>query len=277
MDIRFAADMQSVKSYDTTALREKFLIPEVFRDDEITAVYSLHDRMIILGARPLKKALALPAFEMMTKAGYFLERREMGIINVGQAGIVTADGEKFTVGNKECLYIGKGVQQVIFESSDPANPAEFYMNSAPAHAPYPVTKAGLKDANRIETGAKNTSNERAIYQYIHEKGIQSCQLVMGLTILKSPSIWNTFPPHTHLRRMEAYLYFEVPEDQLIFHFMGEPTETRHIVMRNKQAVISPEWSIHSGVGTASYSFIWGMAGENKAFADMDGVKTGEMR
>jgi|SRR5690242_7588252 len=277
MDIRFAADMQSVKSYDTTALREKFLIPEVFRDDEITAVYSLHDRMIILGARPLKKALALPAFEMMTKAGYFLERREIGIINVGQAGVITADGEKFTVGNKECLYIGKGVQRVIFESSDPANPAEFYMNSAPAHAPYPVVKAGLKDANRIETGAKNTSNERTIYQYIHEKGIQSCQLVMGLTILKSPSIWNTFPPHTHLRRMEAYLYFEVPEDQLIFHFMGEPTETRHIVMRNKQAVISPEWSIHSGVGTASYSFIWGMAGENKAFADMDGVKIGEMR
>ncbi len=277
MDIRFVADMQSVKSYDTTALREKFLIPEVFKDDEITAVYSLHDRMIILGARPLKKALALPAFEMMTKAGYFLERREIGIINVGQAGAVTADGEKFTVGNKECLYIGKGVEQVIFESADPANPAEFYMNSAPAHAPYPVAKAGLKDVNRIETGAKDTSNERTIYQYIHEKGIQSCQLVMGLTILKSPSIWNTFPPHTHLRRMEAYLYFEVPEDQLIFHFMGEPTETRHIVMRNKQAVISPEWSIHSGVGTASYSFIWGMAGENKAFTDMDGVKTGELR
>lgn len=277
MDIRFSSDPQFVKQLDTAALREKFLIPELFRDNEITCVYSLHDRMMILSAKPLAKPLELSPFEALTKAAYFLERREVGIINVGQPGTITADGTKFRLDNKECLYLGKGVKQVIFESENGAAPAEFYMNSAPAHQAYPAVKASLKDANRVEAGAMATSNERIIYQYIHEKGIPSCQLVMGLTILKSPSIWNTFPPHTHLRRMEAYLYFDLPEDQLVFHFMGAPSETRHIIMKNKQAVISPEWSIHSGAGTASYSFIWGMAGENQAFTDMDVLKAGELK
>lgn len=277
MDIRYATDPQFVKQLDTAALREKFLVPEVFRDNGITCTYSLHDRMMILGAKPLGKPLRLPAFEALTKANYFLERREAGIINVGKPGIITADGTKFRLDNKECLYLGKGVKQVIFESEKGEAPAEFYMNSAPAHQAYPAVKAAPGDANRVEAGATATSNERTIYQFIHEKGIPSCQLVMGLTVLKSPSTWNTFPPHTHLRRMEAYLYFDLPEDQLVFHFMGAPAETRHIIMKNKQAVISPEWSIHSGAGTSSYSFIWGMAGENQAFTDMDMLKPGELR
>ncbi|MEP4533094.1 MAG: 5-dehydro-4-deoxy-D-glucuronate isomerase [Cyclobacteriaceae bacterium] len=276
-DIRFGTNPTDFKKYDTEQIRDHFLIPEVMKRDELTAVYSMHDRMITIGAVPASKSLQLPAFNDLTKADYFLERRELGVINVGGIGTVTVDGESFELGNKECLYVGKGKKEISFASKDASAPAEFYINSSPAHKEYPTVKAGLSDATEVNLGSKDNCNERTIFQYIHEDGIQSCQLVMGFTTLATGSIWNTFPPHTHYRRMEVYFYFDMPEDQIVMHFMGDPRQTRHIVMANKQAVISPEWSIHSGAGTAAYSFIWGMAGENKAFTDMDGEKLRDIR
>ncbi|HTD94475.1 MAG TPA: 5-dehydro-4-deoxy-D-glucuronate isomerase [Chitinophagaceae bacterium] len=270
-EMRNATNPAYLKLLDTEDLRDEFLVETLFSEDSIHAVYTLHDRMIIMGVRPMASSIELPALEEWTKAAFFLERRECGIINTGGAGTVEVDGKKFELAKKECLYIGKGSRQVIFSSSKANEPADFYINSCPAHQEYPATKASLSDANQVNLGQALNSNERTIYQYIHEAGIQSCQLVMGLTSFKGNSIWNTFPPHTHMRRMEVYCYFDVPENQLIMHFMGEPEETRHLVIRNKQAVISPEWSIHAGVGTQPYSFIWGMAGENKAFTDMDAV------
>ncbi|MEP0366454.1 MAG: 5-dehydro-4-deoxy-D-glucuronate isomerase [Cyclobacteriaceae bacterium] len=276
-DIRFGTNPTDFKKYDTEQIRDQFLIPEVMKRDELTAVYSMHDRMITIGAVPASKSLQLPAFNDLTKADYFLGRRELGVINVGGTGTVTVDGESFELGNKECLYVGKGKKEISFASKDASAPAEFYINSSPAHKEYPTVKAGLSDATEVNLGSKDNCNERTIFQYIHEDGIQSCQLVMGFTTLATGSIWNTFPPHTHYRRMEVYFYFDMPEDQIVMHFMGDPRQTRHIVMANKQAVISPEWSIHSGAGTAAYSFIWGMAGENKAFTDMDGEKLRDIR
>ncbi|WP_258105616.1 5-dehydro-4-deoxy-D-glucuronate isomerase [Marinoscillum sp. MHG1-6] len=270
-EIRFGTHPNDVKKYTTEELRAQFLMESVMVPGDITCVYSMHDRMITIGVVPTASAIALPAYEEHTKAEYFLERRELGIINVGGEGTVKVDGESFDIANKECLYIGKGNKEVLFTSKDAAKPAEFFINSCPAHKEYPTVKATEGDANRVDLGAKETCNERTILQYIHEGGIQSCQLVMGYTILHPGSIWNTFPAHTHYRRMEVYFYFDMPEDRLVMHFMGDPNETRHIVMRDKQAVISPEWSIHSGAGTGAYSFIWAMAGENKAFTDMDGI------
>lgn len=276
-DIRFGSDPEDVKSFSTEKLRERFMIEKVMVPGEITSVYSMHDRMVTIGVVPTNDAITLPVMEDLTKASYFLERRELGIINVGGgSGKVTVDGEEFPIANKECLYIGKGKKEVTFKSDSPSDPAEFYINSCPAHKEYPVVKATHGDANQVSLGSKDNCNERVIFQYIHEDGIQSCQLVMGFTELKPGSIWNTFPPHTHYRRMEVYFYFDMPEDQIVMHFMGDPKETRHLAMHNKQAVISPEWSIHSGAGTAAYSFVWGMAGENKAFTDMDGVKLTEV-
>lgn len=269
IETRYAAHPEDVKQYATERLRKEFLIEKVFANDRITGVYSMYDRMISLGVLPVRTALELPAFEEVTKAGYFLERRELGVINVGAKGCIKVDGETFELDNRDCLYVGKGKKTVVFESTDANNPAEFFVCSTPAHQTYPTKKAVKADANRVELGSKESCNERTIFQYIHEGGIQSCQLVMGFTELAIGSIWNTFPPHTHERRMETYFYFDLPEDQLIMHFMGEPTQTRHLTMRNKQAVISPEWSIHAGAGTAAYSFIWAMGGENKAFTDMD--------
>ena len=276
-DIRFGSNPADIKRYTTDEIRSQFMIPQVMKKDEITCVYSLHDRMVTIGIVPASKSIELPAFEDLTKATYFLERRELGIINVGGKGTVTVDGETFEIDNKECLYVGKGKKSIVFSSSSASAPSEFYLNSSPADAEYPTKKASLGDANRVDLGSKENCNERTIFQYIHEGGIQSCQLVMGFTSLAPGSIWNTFPPHTHYRRMEVYFYFDMPEDQIVMHFMGDPRETRHIVMGNKQAVISPEWSIHSGAGTSNYSFIWGMAGENKAFTDMDGEKLRELR
>ena len=276
-DIRFGTHPNDVKKYNTSDLRSQFLIENVMKTDEVTAVYSMHDRMITLGAVPTSKALQLPAFNDLTKAENFLDRRELGIINVGGAGKVIADGSSYDLANKECLYIGLGTKDVTFESEDPSNPAEFYINSCPAHKEYPTVKASIADANQVALGASETSNERVIFQYIHEDGIQSCQLVMGFTEMKTGSVWNTFPPHTHYRRMEVYFYFGLDEDNIVMHFMGDPQETRHLVMKNKQAVISPEWSIHSGAGTSAYSFVWGMAGENMTFTDMDGQKLTDIK
>lgn len=269
-EIRFSTNPADFKKYSTEDIRREFLVPEVMKPGEITAVYSMYDRMITMGVVPTIRPLELPVYESWTKAEYFLQRRELGIINVGAAGKVKVDGEVFELANKECLYIGKGKQSISFESVDDDQPAEYYINSCPAHMGYPTVKAGLSGANEVNMGSKDNCNERTIYQFIHENGIQSCQLVMGFTSLKPGSIWNTFPPHTHLRRMEAYFYFDLPEDQVVMHFMGDPKETRHIAVHNKQGVFSPEWSIHAGAGTSAYSFIWAMAGENKAFTDMDG-------
>lgn len=272
LETRFASHPEDVKKYTTDELRSHYLIPEVMKTGEMTAVYSMHDRMVTIGVVPTSGAIKLPAMEEMTKASFFLERRELGIINVGASGSVTVDGENFVLGHRECLYIGMGKKDISFVSDDAGKPAEFYVNSCPAHHAYPTKKATLGDANQVNLGSKDNCNERVIFQYIHEDGIQSCQLVMGFTELKVGSIWNTFPPHTHYRRMEVYFYFDIADDQMVMHFMGDPQETRHLAMKNKQAVISPEWSIHSGAGTAAYSFVWAMAGENKAFTDMDGEK-----
>jgi len=270
-EIRFASHPDDVKHYTTAQLSGHYLIDKLFTLGEINMVYSMHDRFITMGIQPADSKIELPSFEVYTKASFFLARREMGIINIGGSGKVIVDDEVFDLENKECLYVGKDMKTVTFESVDTAEPALFYINSTPAHAVYPTVKGEKKDANKVELGSKDNCNERTIYQFIHEDGIQSCQLVMGYTILHTGSIWNTFPPHTHHRRMEVYCYFDMPEDQLVMHFMGQPDETRHIVLRNNQAVISPEWSIHSGAGTSAYSFVWGMGGENKAFTDMDGV------
>ncbi len=276
-ETRFASHPQDVKNYDTDRLREHFLIKDLFEADKVNMVYSMYDRFVTMGVKPVSGAVSLPAFGAHTKADYFLERRELGIINLGGYGPVIVDGETHTLSNKECLYVGKGSKEVSFASDSTDSPALFYINSTPAHKEYPTTKGEQKDANKVELGSKDNCNERTIYQFIHEDGIQSCQLVMGFTILHTGSIWNTFPPHTHHRRMEVYCYFDLPEDQLVMHFMGRPDETRHLAMRNLDAVISPEWSIHSGAGTSAYSFVWGMGGENKAFTDMDGVAMDDIR
>jgi len=269
-EIRYASDPKNVRHYTTEKLREDFLIENVFEDDQTRAVYSMFDRMIILGIRSVNRPVQLEAFADLTKSEYFLQRRELGVINIGGKGTVTVDDTVYELDKKECLYVGMGKKEVIFQSAQSDTPAEFYINSSPAHHEYPTVKATLSDANRVDLGSAETSNERTIFQYIHEDGIQSCQLVMGFTELKPGSVWNTFPPHTHLRRMEVYFYFDLG-DQLVMHFMGEPEETRHLVMKDGQAVISPEWSIHAGAGTAAYAFVWGMAGENQSFTDMDPV------
>lgn len=268
-DIRYANGKEYVKTFDTSQLRNHFLIQNLLQPDEVNYTLTMHDRMLVMGAVPHTKELKLPVLEEITKAAYLLERRELGIINVGGPGTVTVDGEEFALESQECLYIGRGKKDIVCASNKSDYPAEYYINCLPAHATYPTKKAGMEDANQVSLGSKENCNERVIYQYIHEEGIESCQLVMGFTLLKPGSIWNTFPPHTHDRRMEIYFYFDLPEDQMVMHFMGDPEETRHIVMRNKEAVISPEWSIHSGAGTSAYTFIWGMGGENKAFTDMD--------
>jgi 4-deoxy-L-threo-5-hexosulose-uronate ketol-isomerase len=276
-EIRFASHPKDVKHYTTEQLREHYHIAELFVQDEVKLVYSMHDRFITMGVQPSGISIKIPAFEEYTKAEYFLERREMGIINIGGAGSVKVDGETFILDNKECLYIGKGKKDISFSSKDAESPALFYINSTPAHKTYPIVKAEEADANKVELGSKEQANVRVIYQYIHEGGIASCQLVMGYTQLQVGSVWNTFPPHTHHRRMEVYCYFDLPDDQLVMHFMGQPEQTRHIAIKNKEAVISPEWSIHAGAGTSAYAFVWGMGGENKAFTDMDGIAIDKIR
>ena len=275
MEIKYAIHPEDAKSYDTSRLRKEFHSDSLMIEDSIKLVYTHYDRFIYGGICPKQKRLALPTYDEL-KSDYFLERRELGVINVGGTGKVTVDGEAYTLENLNVLYVGKGKKEHVFESADPGNPAKFYLNSCPAHKEYPTVKATRKEANRVDLGTPESCNERVIFQFIHEAGIQSCQLVMGYTELKEGSIWNTFPPHTHGRRMEVYFYFDLPENQVVMHFMGHPQETRHLAIKNEEAAVSPPWSIHAGAGTASYKFVWGMAGENKAFTDMDGVPLNEI-
>ena len=287
MELRTAASPKDVKHYDTARLREEFLIQNLFVPGEIKMVYSHIDRIITGAAVPTDKEIVVTAGEEL-RADYFLERREMGVINIGGAGVITIDGKDYQVAFKEGMYIGMGSKDISFKSADASNPAKFYFNSAPAHKTYPtvlikpegVASEGVvivKDENKVELGSLEDANHRTICKYILPGQVESCQLVMGMTKLEPGSVWNTMPCHTHDRRMEVYLYFEVPEDAVVFHYMGEPTETRHIVMRNEEAVISPSWSIHSASATHAYTFIWGMVGENQAFDDMDHVAMKDLR
>jgi 4-deoxy-L-threo-5-hexosulose-uronate ketol-isomerase len=267
----YAVHPEDFKAYTTAAIRERFLLEDLFENGKANFAYTHYDRMIVGGIIPSATAIELSNFDIL-RAEYFLERREMGIINVGGNGSISVDGKNFDLSKLDCLYIGKGTRQVSFASSDANNPAVFYMLSAPAHANYPTTLSTKADAESNTLGALETSNHRTIYRYIHKNGIKSCQLVMGLTILEKGSVWNTIPPHTHDRRMEVYFYFDVPQNQVVFHYMGQELETRHIVMQNHQAVVSPPWSIHAGSATSNYGFIWGMAGENLEYSDMDVIQ-----
>ena len=275
-EIRYAAHPADVKHYDTERLRKDFLIEKVFAPGEINFVYSMYDRFVIGGAQPAATPLKLESIAPL-KTEYFLENREMGIINIGGDGTVVVDGKNYDLKFKEALYIGRGKHQVTFSSKDASKPAKFYINSATAHTAYPIKKITMKEANVIKAGSLAGSNDRVINQLIVNGIVQTCQLQMGLTELKTGSVWNTMPAHTHLRRMETYLYFQVPENQTICHIMGEPNETRPIWLHNEQAVIAPEWSIHCAAGTSNYMFIWGMAGENLDYKDMQVVKMTDMK
>ncbi len=269
MDIRNAVHPKDVKDYDTQRLRDSFLIKDLFQEGKIKMMYSHIDRIIVGGVIPTEQVRLEVGGEI--RAEYFLQRREMGIINIGGFGKVIVDGHVYELDQYDGLYIGRGAKEILFESKDLSMPAKFYFNSAPAHKEYPIKLIRQSDCQKIELGSLETSNHRTICKYILPGQVDSCQLVMGMTTLKKGSVWNTMPCHTHDRRMEVYLYLDLEENDAIFHYMGEPQETRHIVMRNEEAVISPSWSIHSACGTRNYSFIWGMVGENQDFDDMDGV------
>jgi 4-deoxy-L-threo-5-hexosulose-uronate ketol-isomerase len=268
LELRYAVHPEDFKRYDTEKIRKEFLIEKVFVEDGICLVYSLYDRYMVGGAMPVKKPLKLETSHEL-KSSYFLERREMGMINTGGTAIIETAGATFEIKNKEALYLGRGTKNVIFRSKDPKSPAKLYINSAPAHHEYPSRKVTLKDAEVVVLGSPDTSNHRIINKLLVNSVLPTCQLQMGMTELKPGSVWNTMPVHTHNRRMEAYFYFEVPEKQAVCHFMGDPDETRHVWMKNEQAVLSPSWSIHSAAGTSHYTFIWGMAGENLDYGDMD--------
>ncbi|RMZ59182.1 5-dehydro-4-deoxy-D-glucuronate isomerase [Chryseobacterium nematophagum] len=274
-EFRYAHHPEDVKKYTTEELRREFLIDDLFNEDKVKLVYSMYDRLIVGGIMPFSKALKLETIDDL-KATNFLDRRELGIINIGGKGKITIDGEVYELGNKEALYIGKGSKDITFEKVDHEQPY-FYMNSAPAHHAYPTKKITKNEAEIVELGETKYANKRIINKLIVNSVLETCQLQMGMTELQVGSVWNTMPAHTHSRRMEAYFYFDLEEGQTVSHFMGEPHETRHIFMKNNQAVLSPEWSIHSGVGTSHYTFIWGMAGENMDYSDMDGIKTNELK
>lgn len=280
MDIRYSANPKDVKRFTTQELREEFLIENLYRPDEVVAVYSHVDRMVTLGCMPVREAVPIDkGIDVWANFGtrYFLERREIGIFNIGGAGTISVDGTVYKLGYKDCIYITRGAESVVFSSEDSAKPAKFYMVSAPAHRSYETRLLRLEDAAKRPCGDSATANKRVINQFIHPDVLPTCQLSMGMTVLEGGSVWNTMPAHTHERRMEVYMYFEVPEDEVVFHIMGQPQETRHIIMRNEQAVISPSWSIHAGAGTASYTFIWAMGGENQAFDDMDTISTTQLK
>ena len=267
-EIRYAAHPEDARHYDTARLRRDFLIERLFVEDEVNMVYSMYDRMVVGGAMPVSEALSLEAIDPL-KAPFFTTRREVGIYNIGGTGVVKVGDESFELGYKEALYIGRGDREVTFASKDAQKPALFYFNSTTAHCTYPCRKVTKADAVVAHMGALETSNERNINKMLVNQVLPTCQLQMGMTELATGSVWNTMPAHVHSRRMEAYFYFELPEDQAVCHFMGEPQETRHIWMRNQQAVLSPEWSIHSAAATHNYTFIWGMGGENLDYGDQD--------
>ncbi len=275
MEIRTTVNPKDVKNYTTARLREEFLVPDLFLPGEIKLVYSQVDRMIIGGVCPINPIRLEAGKEL--GADYFLERRELGIINIGSPGTVTIDGTAYDLNTRDGLYAGMSAREISFTSRDRNHPARFYLNSTPAHHTYPTRKIEISAAESSHLGSLAESNERTIYKYIHPQGVKSCQLVMGLTILEPNCVWNTMPCHTHDRRMEVYLYLNIPDNAVVFHFMGEPNETRHLVVRNQEAVIAPSWSIHTGAGTANYAFIWGMAGENQTFSDMDAVAMNDIK
>lgn len=280
MDIRYSCNPSDFKHYTTEDIRHEFLITDLYQPDKVIAVYSHVDRMVTLGVMPVNRTLAIDdGIDIWANFGthYFLERREVGIFNLGGSGTIEADGESYSLGFKDCLYITKGTQKVFFSSDEGTTPAKFYMVSAPAHTSYTTKLIRIADAAKRPLGDSATSNKRVINQFIHPNVLKTCQLSMGLTELDSGSVWNTMPAHTHERRMEIYTYFGLPEGNIVFHFMGEGQETRHIVMRNFEAVISPSWSIHAGAGTSSYSFIWAMGGENQEFDDMNAISPVDMR
>ena len=274
-ETRYASSPKAVKAYDTTQLREEFLIENLMQEDQLVLVYTHYDRYMAGSAVPLSP-IKLETIDPL-KSSYFLERREIGVINVGGDGSVEVDGEIYHLTLKDALYIGSGKKEVIFKSDDKNNPAKFYLNSAPAHKTYPTKKVSKSEANKIELGSLETANHRTVNQMIIRGIVDTCQLQMGMTELKTGSVWNTMPAHVHDRRMEIYYYLDIPQDQAVCHFMGQPQETRHIWMQDHQAVISPPWSIHSGSGTSNYTFILGMAGENLDYGDMDVAKITELR
>ncbi|SEA17007.1 4-deoxy-L-threo-5-hexulose uronate isomerase [Arachidicoccus rhizosphaerae] len=276
MEVRFQNSPNETKQMDTKQLRENFLIEDLTQKDKLKLVYSHYDRVIVGGVSPVDQTVELPN-EPELKAAYFLERRELGVVNLGGPGTIQAGDQHFDLEKLDCLYVGLHTEKVSFASKDKANPAIFYMLSSPAHKEYPTTHFAKKDAFPTETGSLETSNKRTIYRYIHADGIKSCQLVMGLTILDTGSVWNTMPAHTHTRRMEAYFYFDVPKDQRVIHLMGEPSETRHLVVNNNEAILSAPWSVHAGCGTSNYGFVWGMAGENYTYSDMDMVDIADLK
>ena len=276
MEIRNAVHPDHAATFDTKELREHFLIQRLLELNQVKLVYSYFDRLIVGGVCP-KNRLMIDIDEKIIGSPYLLDRRELGVINIGGPGVVEIDGESVDLEFKDGLYIGKGAKKLAFTSTDQDNPARFYLNCAPAHTSYPNAKVTFKEAEVTELGSMEQSNQRTLRKYIHPDGIPSCQLVMGMTTLETGSVWNTMPVHTHQRRMEAYFYFGLPADQVVFHYMGEPMETRHIVVRNEEAVLSPSWSIHSGTGTSNYTFIWGMVGENQTFTDMDSVPMSELK
>ena len=275
-ETRYASHPDDVKHFDTERLRKHFLVQNLFTEDHLSLIYTHIDRFIVGGAIPATKELILEPIDPL-KAEYFLQRREMGIINIGGKGIVVVNDQNFELNFKEALYVGKGNKKVLFKSLEKNNPAKFYINSTPAHHEYTTKKITLKDAEVVETGSTETSNARRINKLIVNSVVPTCQLQMGMTELKTGSVWNTMPAHTHSRRMEVYFYFEVPKGQAICHYMGQPDETRHIWLKNEEAVISPDWSIHSAAGTSNYTFIWGMAGENLDYGDMDIVQPNQLK
>ncbi|MDR3259609.1 MAG: 5-dehydro-4-deoxy-D-glucuronate isomerase [Fusobacteriaceae bacterium] len=280
MDIRYSVNQRDVKRYTTDELRNEFLIQNLYVENEIKAIYSHVDRMVTLGCMPTTEKIFIEkGFDCWKNFGthFFLERREIGIFNIGGSGKIEVDEEVFNLDYKDCLYITKGAMKVYFSCNDIKNPAKFYMVSAPAHTSYKTTFISIKDAAKRDLGGVENANKRTINQFIHPDVLKTCQLSMGMTVLEKGSVWNSMPCHTHERRMEVYMYFEVPQDNIVVHLMGEPQEIRPIIMQNEEAVISPSWSIHSGAGTSNYTFIWAMGGENQAFDDMDNLKPTELK
>ena len=280
MDIRYSVGKEQFKRMTAEELRDEFLVRNIFQANDVSAVYSHIDRIVTMGAMPTTEKIDIEKnIDAMKDFGvsYFLERRELGIVNIGGTGFVEADGKRFELKGRDALYVPQGTKSVLLGSADGTNPAKFYMNSAPAHRPFPIKLITSNDAKHLNLGSKEGCNERVINQYIHPDVLETCQLSMGLTQLAPGSVWNTMPAHTHERRMEVYFYFDIAEDEAVFHFMGSPSETRHIAVHNDEAVINPSWSIHAGCGTKNYTFIWSMVGENRTYTDQDAIRTRDLR